>query len=100
KFYGAEIAPLPFAVAFLRALPFGGRVKIQFTSFWGMDFKPFDFVYAFLAPDPMPRLWEKVQQELPKGSVFLVNTFRIDHHADEEVAVEDKHNCRLYVYRR
>ena len=100
KFYGSEIAPLPFIVAFLRAIPFGQRVKISCSSFWNMDFGSYDFIYAFLAPDPMPKLWEKVKKEAHSGSVFLVNTFKVDARADQEISVQDKHRCVLYVYRR
>lgn len=100
KFYGSEIAPLPYVVARVRALLFGNRMRISFKSFWNINLEAFDFVYAFLAPDPMPRLWDKAQKEMRSGSLFLVNTFKIEARAQEEIVVHDKHRCTLYVYRR
>lgn len=99
-FHGSEIAPLPFFVSWLRTLLLRKRMQVCFKSFWKMDFNSFDYVYAFLAPDPMPRLWEKVQSEMKAGSTFLVNSFKVDARADEEIPVQDKRHCVLYLYRR
>jgi SAM-dependent methyltransferase len=97
-FHGSEIAPLPYAVARLRSLIAGRRLKIMFKSFWTLNFRDYDFLYAFLAPSPMPKLWEKVKSEAAPGARFFVNTFKLDAPEAEQVTVQDKHACTLYVY--
>lgn len=99
KFVGSEIAPLPYLISRLRFLGRGTAVQITLTSFWNLDLSEFDFIYAFLAPDPMPRLWAKVQQEASAKSVFMTNTFKVDAKPDELVTVSDAHSCTLYIHK-
>ena len=96
-FYGVEIGFLPYLVSKLRFLR-RHNVSIRLKSFWNFSLAPYDRVYAFLAPGPMPRLWEKARREMQPGSVLLVNSFPAPAAAHREIAVEDARNCRLFVY--
>lgn len=99
-FHGYEIGILPYIVANARALLLGrGRVHIFFKSFWRQDFHSYTHIYAFLAPGPMPALWDKVQREARGGTVFMTNTFRVDAAPDEVRPVEDARCTVLYVHR-
>jgi hypothetical protein len=66
---------------------------------WRTDFAQFDYVYTFLSPAAMERIWEKVSHEMSPGSTFITNSFPVPHPADEELAVRDERNGRLYIHR-
>lgn len=96
EFVGAEIAPLPALIAWLRSRMAGSKMKIIWGSFWKLPFTEYDIVYAFLAPDPMPELEKKCWQEMRPGSSLLINSFPISRPAQKQVAVKDERNCVLY----
>jgi hypothetical protein len=75
RLQGVEIAPLPFALAWLRGLWGGYDVKLR--EFQGCDLSRFDIVYAYLSPAPMERLWEKVEREMRPGTLFISNSFAV-----------------------
>jgi len=96
-FTGVEIGLLPYLISKLRFCR-EPRVRIQLKSFWRFSFEPYDVIYAFLAPGPMPRLWEKVQHDARPGSLFLVNSFPVPAPSTREIQVQDERECRLYIY--
>ncbi len=98
KFLGVEIGPLPFLLSKLRFI-FSSNVSISPSSLWKVDLSKYDYVYAFLAPGPMPKLWEKVQREMQRGAVFLTNTFEIESKPAKVIAVEDRRKTKLFVHR-
>ena len=75
-FTGIENGPLTWLAGLLLSL---GRNNItwRWDDLWATDLSRFDVVYAFLSPVPMPRLWEKVQKEMPPGSLFISNSFPV-----------------------
>ncbi|MCB0338032.1 MAG: class I SAM-dependent methyltransferase [Bdellovibrionales bacterium] len=99
KFIGVEIGILPYLVSKARFLlqPKLDTI-IKLRSFWNLRFTDYDFVYAFLAPGPMPRLWGKVKDEMKPNSVFLVNSFSVDAPANNVISVNDKRKTKLYCY--
>jgi hypothetical protein len=97
KFYGSEISPLPYLVSKARSF-FSPRVSISGRSFWSFSLSDYDYVYAFLAPGPMPKLWGKVQQEMKPGSSFLVNSFEVPAKPLKRVDVRDDRECVLLIY--
>ncbi len=98
KFVGVEIGPLPFLVAKLRSL--GRRnVEIRFRSLWRVDLSAHDFVYAFLSPAPMDKLWTKVVAEMLPGSVFISNSFEAPAEPAEVISLRDPRRSSLYLYR-
>ena len=100
EFHGVEISPLPCLLARLRALLWGrGRIRIELRDFWKLPLGDYEYVYAFLAPGPMPQLWDKVRRELKPPSLFLVNSFAVDAEPQMKIDVHDRRGCVLYVYR-
>lgn len=76
RFVGVESAPLLFLLAWLRCL-LQDNCSIRYRSLWRTDLAPFDTVYCFLSPVPMPRLWAKAQEEMAPGSWLISNSFAI-----------------------
>jgi SAM-dependent methyltransferase len=89
-FCGVETAPIPFAVAWVRAKLTGDpRVSIRFQSLWRVNLADFDLVYAFLSPAPMPRLMEKASQEMSPNAVLVSNEFTVEAYPADRIIVPD-----------
>ncbi|TQV80589.1 class I SAM-dependent methyltransferase [Denitrobaculum tricleocarpae] len=101
EFVGIESAPLPYALARLRALVSGApNLEIRYGDLWKQDLSVFDLVYCFLSPEPMPRLFEKAKREMGSGTLLISNSFEVPGvTADEVVTVQDSRETELLVYR-
>jgi len=98
-FVGIEHAPLPWLWARLASLGLA-NVQIRYGDFWRLDLAPYDRVYAFLSPVPMPRLMDKVRAEMRSGALMISNSFAVpDAPAESTVNVADRRGTRLYCYR-
>ena len=96
KFFGAEVAPLPFLIGMARCMNLP-NCRMAWGSYQRIDLSGFDFVYAFLSPVPMPVLFEKAKREMKPGSVFVSNSFGVPGwEADETVVVGGR---ALYFWR-
>lgn len=99
-FLGVEASPLPFALAWLRALPVRGTCKIEFGSLWALDLGGFDVVYAFLSPAPMADLWAKAERQMRPGTLFISNTFPVPGREPEQrLPLPGRKDACLLVYR-
>jgi hypothetical protein len=74
---GVERAPLPFLIAWLRALAGGRRFGVRWGNLWETDLSDADVVYAYLSPAPMAALWEKARAEMRPGSMLVSFRFVI-----------------------
>ena len=100
RFTGVETAPLTFALAWLRSLPLR-NCRIRYRSLWQTPLAPYDVVYCFLSPLPMPDLWKKAQAELKPGARLISNTFGIPGvEADQTIALGDWRSARLLVWEK
>ncbi len=101
-FVGIESAPLPFALAWLRRLITSTRnLDLKYGDFWKEDLSSYDIAYAFLSPEPMPRLYEKAQAEMKPETQFISNSFVVpDHPADEIIEVEDARETKLHLWKK
>ncbi len=104
KCIGLEISPLAWLITkvrflFMRILK-KRKCYIYFKDLFYYDLKSFDFVYTFLAPPPMAAVWAKIAKELPKGAIFISNTFEAPAKASEVINLGDKLQNKLYIYRR
>ncbi|NMC61755.1 MAG: hypothetical protein GYA55_01160 [SAR324 cluster bacterium] len=100
NFLGVEIGPLPFLLSWLRVRISGLKnLQTSYKNFWQVDFSQFDMIYAFLAPGPMPALWEKCKKEMKPESVLFVNSFPVPAPHDMEFHVDDRRKTILYVYK-
>lgn len=98
---GIESAPLPFALAWLRVkLSGSANITLRYGNFWHHDLGPYDVVYAFLSPAPMPALFDKAVAELRPGAMLVSNSFEVpDHPAQETLTVDDQRRTRLLIWR-
>ena len=99
-FTGFETAPLPYLISKLRGL-FSRRpnASIAFADYRKRDLAPFDVVYCFLSPAPMPELYRKARREMRAGSLLISNSFFVPgHRADRTLEVDDRRGTILYVW--
>lgn len=95
---GIENAPATWLVGRIRT---AGLLNCtwRWGDLWHASLGEYDVVYAFLSPAPMPRLWEKVQREMPPGSLFISNSFAVPGvEASRIIDVDDARRTRLYCY--
>lgn len=98
QFTGVETAPLAFALAWLRALPVR-NCRIRYRNLWRVPLAPYEVVYCFLSPLPMPALWQKAQTEMRPGTLFISNTFGVPGVSPQrELALADWRGTRLLVW--
>ncbi len=96
--HGVETAPIPYLLSKVYTLLRGGRTYAM--DMWKTDLSYYDVVYAFLSPEPMPKLWQKVKEEMRPGSVFISNSFAIPEIAPTEIwELSDSRQTTLYIYR-
>lgn len=100
EFIGVEISPLPYFMSWLRSkLSFRRNIQITAKSFWKVDCSQYDFIYAFLSPAPMPKLWEKLSEEMKNEATFICNSFPVPSDPVRTIVINDKRECILYLYR-
>ena len=99
-FTGAETAPLPYLVSIIRCQISGlDNVHVQRKSLWDADLSRYQWAYAFLSPEPMPRLFKKVISEMPKGSKFISNSFVVPNNPPTDTRIlEDRRQTELHIW--
>ena len=98
-FVGVESAPLTFLLCRLRCLP-QPNCRVYLRSFWRESLAPYDVVYCFLSPAPMPALWNKACAEMRGEALLISNSFEVPGvDAEEVVPLDDWRHSRLLVYR-
>ncbi len=96
--HGVETAPIPYLLSKLYTLARGGQIFAM--DLWKTDLSYYDLVYAFLSPEPMEKLWQKVQEEMLPGTLFISNSFAVPGVEPTEIwALEDGRQTVLYLYR-
>jgi hypothetical protein len=99
EFVGVEAAPIPWLISRWRSRNTSNLV-FKRADFWREDLSGFQVVYAFLSPEPMPRLWKKASQEMAQGTLLLSNTFEVPGQRPEKsIALPGSFANRLYLYR-
>lgn len=101
RFLGVETAPIPFALAWMRAKAARDpRIAVRWRSLWRVDLHDFDLVYAFLSPEPMPRLLAKAATEMRDGALFVSNEFTDPAYLpDRQVTPNGPEGRRLNLWR-
>jgi hypothetical protein len=77
RFLGVEASPLVWLIAWLRTLPLRRNCRMLPGSLWRLNLRPFEIVFAFLSPVPMPALWEKALQEMRPGTLLVSHSFEV-----------------------
>lgn len=98
-FVGIESSPLLWLIARVRMLRHP-NAKVHWGTLWSVNLGENDFVYAFLSPAPMLRLWKKVRSEMKPGALFVSNSFEVPGEtADMQIPVADRRGSRLHLWR-
>jgi len=99
-FLGIESAPIPYLIAKARTLGCA-NARVAFGDIFAAEVGEADFIYAFLSPAPMERLWAKLSREMKPGAIFISNSFAVPNlEPVQTVEVGDLRATRLYVYRK
>ena len=99
RFVGIEHAPLPWLWARMASRSLN-NLSILRGDFWGHSLAPYDVVYAFLSPAPMPQLWVKASQEMAPDALLVSNSFAVPGQMESQrFAVNDRAMTYFYVYR-
>lgn len=98
RFVGCELSPIAWLVATVRCLPYRGRVSIVFADLWRMDVSKADYIYSFLAPPVMARLWMKLSGEAKPEALLISNAFEFPVKADETIVFDGDRRSALYLY--
>lgn len=93
---GVEVALMPWLIGRLRL---GAGVDWRRGNAFNVDLAGFDVVYAYLSPEPMTELWQKVRAECGQGSRFISNSFAIPGVApDKTIDIGDWKNSKLLIW--
>jgi hypothetical protein len=96
--HGVETAPIPYLLSKLNTALRGGQTFAM--DLWKVPLTDYNLVYAFLSPEPMAILWQKVQQELPCGAVFVSNSFAVPDVEPTEIwTLDDSRQTQLFIYK-
>jgi hypothetical protein len=101
QLHGVESAWLPWLWAWLRARLAGKpQVHITLGNLWQASLAGHEVIYAYLSPEPMARIWHKVQQEAVPGTWFISNSFAVpDVQPDECIPIDDATASTLFIWR-
>lgn len=95
---GAEVAPLPWLISFLRTKLSGSSAKFKFGDYHQLDFSNYDLVFAYLSPAAMSDLWKKAKLEMRSGALLMSYEFGIEGvESSKTIECGDKNNI-LYVW--
>lgn len=83
---GIEIAPLPWAVSWLRARLGGSAARMLRGDYRRLDLSQVDVVFAYLSPAAMPGLWQTLRPQLKAGALLLSLEFPVPGH-DAEITM-------------
>ncbi|MCX8145763.1 MAG: class I SAM-dependent methyltransferase [Azovibrio sp.] len=98
---GIENAPLPWLIGKCRTLRQRPRIAWLWGDFWRHSLAPYDVLYCFLSPAPMPALWQKACAEMRPGALLVSKAFAVPGCTPTEVlesAAGDPTDT-LYLYR-
>lgn len=98
QFEGVETAPLVFLASWLRCL-IHPNCRVRYQSLWNVNLAPYDIVYCFLSPVPMPGLWKKAQAQMRPHALLISNTFEIPGVRPKQVVeMKDWRGSKLYLW--
>ena len=95
---GVEIAPLPWLISVVRASFSGTRTRFMLGDYRQHSFSELDIVFAYLSPAVMADVWQKVQHEMPPGSVFISSEFPVPEIAASRIIHPSPSAPELFIY--
>ena len=100
RYFGIEIAPLPYAVSKLRTkLGNYPNCHVRWGSLWDCDLTQYDVVFAYLSPVPMEQLWQKAKSEMRSGTIFVSNSFAVPLYPSQySITLDDLRHSTLHIW--
>jgi SAM-dependent methyltransferase len=101
KLIGYELSPLHVVLANLKAKILGSRVKVYWQDFFKADISEADYIYLFLVPKIVERVWLKIVKEAKKGAFVLILSDKLSHEKPYKVFKTQPNNSKsslVYVY--
>ncbi|RCS59358.1 methyltransferase type 12 [Parvibium lacunae] len=98
QFSGFETAPLTYFYSrwSCRMYP---NIVMHRESFERRTLHEFNVLYAFLSPQPMPSLWQKLQTEKKAAQLLISNSFIVPGVKPRKVCkIADRRQTTLYLY--
>ncbi len=95
KAVGYELNPLLFIVAWVSTLN-TPNAKIVFKNFWNVDLSKADVVMAFIMPRTLPRLDNKLAQELKPSAILVSYIFPVEGRK----AIKRGKSWHIYRYKK
>lgn len=96
---GIEIAPLPWAISFLRGKLRRSTVIFRMGDYRALNFADYDVIFAYLSPAAMSYLWQKAQNEMQSGSLLISYEFEIKEVVPTEVIASEGRDEKLFVWK-
>jgi hypothetical protein len=98
---GYEVNPIAWAVCRIKIMAFGLKSRVFYRSFWDVDLSEADCTFCYLFPDIMPRLGEKLSEELKPGALVISANFPFPGWKPESVLKCENtiFNDPIYLYR-
>ena len=99
-FIGVETAPLAYIISKIRCnLSSANNISINFKNIWDVDLSQYQYVYAFLSPAIMTKLYAKTDAEMKTGSIFISNSFKVvDNPATYIMELVDNRQTKLHIW--
>ena len=99
QFLGVEVSPLAFLISKMRSIFATHRnLEVRLQSIWDLDLSQFDYVYAFLSPTPMPKLWQAARSQMRTGTTLIVNSFPLPTKEDRTLSSGEGRGATLFLY--
>ena len=95
---GIEVAPLPWAISYLRAKITRSSAVFKLGDYHTLDFANYDVVFAYLSPAAMVDLWAKAKQEMRPGSMLISLAFEVPGVPPTMQLKASEHAPSLYVW--
>ncbi|MBB5190055.1 hypothetical protein HNQ50_000765 [Silvimonas terrae] len=93
---GVEMAWLPWLIGRWRL---GAQADWRRADAFTQNLAGFDVVYAYLSPEPMPRLWQKVKAECRPDCRLISNSFGVPGQTpDKTIDIGDWKHSKLLIW--
>lgn len=96
---GYEISLLPYLIAKLGKLLGRYKSQVLMKNFFHENLAEADYVFCYLFPETVTKLYDKLKKECKSGTILVSNTFKVkDLIPDNIIQTEDKKQI-AYLYK-
>ncbi len=95
---GIEIAPLLWAISFVRAKLNRSSARFKLGNYNALNFAHYDVVFAYLSPAAMHDLWKKASKEMRPGSMLMSLEFDIPEIDAKPLVLSHHKHPDIYIW--